>query len=155
MTPFLVGRGVLCRLAEKLSQFILQKRRPPKNGVNVKMTLATPTWKGTFLALLAGSLGIVFTNLFFCQIFLFLGAGGSVGLIMKRIMDDFGLELYDVFLAWLIIFLPIAIVKIVIWTPVRMPPIKNDDEYSIFQHSIMLKPCLGTKSENIEVVYQI
>ena len=53
------------------------------------MTLATPTLKGTFMAALSGAFG----------------AGGSVGLIMKRIMDDYDIELSDIFLYWLAAYL--------------------------------------------------
>ena len=53
---------------------------------NIKMTLATPSMKGTFMAALSGSFG----------------AGGSVGLIMKRIMDDYGVRLCNIFIYWLL-----------------------------------------------------
>ena len=96
---------------------------------NIKMTLATPTFKGTFMALLSGSFG----------------AGGSVGLIMKRIMDDYGVRLSDIFLYWLVAYMILASLKIVLWTPVKIPPlIVNDNDYSIYAHSALLLQCKGT-----------
>ena len=92
------------------------------------MTLATPTYKGTFMAFLSGSFG----------------AGGSVGLIMKRIMDDFGLELADIFTYWLILYLTIAAIKLIVWTPNELPvKIFTDDEFSIMENSVIIKLCKG------------
>ena len=93
---------------------------------NAKMMLATPSFKGTFLAFLGGTLG----------------AGGAVGLIMKGIMDLYNLQLADVFLYWLILYLGLAIIKIIAWTPIHMPDvILSDDEYSLWQNSRLLTLC--------------
>lgn len=94
---------------------------------NVKMTLATPTFRGTLLSVLAGALG----------------AGGSVGLIMQNIMNNYELNLYDVFLYWLIAYLVLSSLKLFIWTPVHMPLITHDDEYSIYTNSALVLQCTG------------
>ena len=95
---------------------------------NIKMCTATPTFKGTFMAGLAGSLG----------------AGGSVALIMKRIMDDYGLRISDVFLYWLVAYLIMASLKIILWTPYQLPIlITSDDEYSLYSNSILIQQCKG------------
>ena len=87
---------------------------------NIQMTLATPTLKNTFMALLSGALG----------------AGGACGLIIKSIMDQTPLKLGDVFLIWFCAYLILATIKLVFWTPNRMPKeTLTNDEFSIFSNS--------------------
>ena len=90
---------------------------------NVQMTLATPTFRGTFMALLAGVLG----------------SGGAVGLLMMMIMESTNVGIGGIFFYWLIMYVVIWFVKIVFWTPVHMKAnIANDNEYSIYDHSATL-----------------
>ena len=95
---------------------------------NTKMATTVPSFKGTIMACLSGCFG----------------AGGSVGLIMKRIMDGFGLKISDIFLYWLIMFLILSTLKLLLWTPVKIPlVIENDNDYSLFEHSTILIKCKG------------
>jgi hypothetical protein len=87
---------------------------------NIQMTLATPSFKNTFMSLLSGSLG----------------AGGACGLAIKLIMDYYRMKLGDVFLIWFSVYLVLAIIKLVFWTPNKMPnDILTNDEFSLFQNS--------------------
>jgi len=109
---------------------------------NTKMAIAIPTFKGTIMACLSGCFG----------------AGGSVGLIMKKIMDDFGVQISDIFLYWLILFLILSTMKILLWTPVKIPlvGIENDDDYSLFSNSAILikfKGCIRFFYDFIYCIY--
>ena len=103
---------------------------------NVKMTLATPTMKGTFMCLLAG----VF------------GAGGAVGLIMKNIMDATGIGISQAFAYWLVVYIGTLAVKVIFWSPVHLPDeISDNNQYSLFRHSFLIQKCSRGPAEESSI----
>ena len=59
---------------------------------------------------------------------------------MKRIMEETGISLTQMFGCWLGAFIFIGFIKIILFTPVDIPKhVSNNDEFSIMDNSVFLK----------------
>lgn len=68
------------------------------------------------------------------------GAGGSIGLLIDIIMEKLDVGVFTIFKVWALGSAVIALIKLIFWTPVKMPlTIETNTEYSLFENSYVIR----------------